>query len=269
MKNTKTLGIAICAATILAVPFRILDNTIASVLFKKGNFFGGICETLGSVLPFFICAFCFAALIFCRHTRTTRTKNKILSVLLGVATFLASAAAVYTSVYRSSSKNYYAVFGAAAVITAVFICLGATLFKTNYQKTLMTKHSAIGIITSVASIAIYFLCKLVPMRPSYAALQDSFEKFGNYDNPEAFVPFLALSGIGAAMTIWFKCFSEIFPKLKFSRKYLVIASFLITAVILFGSVSSGNTYGSEYIYGAVATYVVFLITSIIVEKREK
>lgn len=268
MKNTKLYAVGMGIIALLAVVSRFIDKRLASLLFKSGNFLGGLCETLGSAVPFALCAFCFATLMFCRHTRTTRTKNKVLTVVYGAATLVSSAAAVFFPLRDVSTKNYYAMAGAAAVLTGLFIYLGATLFKSNYQKMLMTKHAKIGLISSAASVMLCLAASFIPKRASYAALQVSMEKFGNYDSPETFIPFLSLSGIGAALVIWSICFSEIFPKLKFSKNFLLAFSVVFAVVMLFGSVSSGNTYASEFLYGLATGYTSLFLTSTFVEKKE-
>ena len=95
------------------------------------------------------------------------------------------------------------------------------------------------------------------------------EKFGNYDSPEAFVPFLALSGIGAALVIWTTCFTQIFPKLKFSKKIFVAFSAVFAVAMLLGSVSSGNTYASEFLYGLAVGYTSLFLISTFIEKKER
>ncbi len=268
MKNTKLYAVGMGIIALLAVIARIVDKQLAQLLFKSGNFLGGLCETLGSAIPFVLCSFCFATLMFCRHTRTTRTKNKILTVVYGAAAMISSAAAVFFPLRDVSAKNYYAMAGAAAVLTGLFIYLGATLFKNNYQKMIMTKHAKIGLISSVASVILCFAASFIPQRASYAALQVSMEKFGNFDSPEAFVPFVSLSGISAALIIWITCFSDIFPKLKFGKKILLAFSAVFAVVMLLGSVSSGNTYASEFLYGLAIGYTALFLTSTFVEKEE-
>ncbi len=267
MKNTKTYAIGMGVTALLAVVSRILDKQLAAALFKSGNFVGGLCEIVGGALPFALCAFCFATLMFCRHTRTTRTKNKMLTVFLGFATLAASAAAVFFPMRDVSKKNYYAIIGAAAVLAGLFIYLGAMLFKNTYQKMLMTKHAKIGLISSAASLVICLAASFLPQRASYSALQISMEKFGNYDSPEAFVPFVAISGIGAASVIWTVCFTEIFPKLKFARKYFYGFSILFALFMLLGSVSSGDTYASEFLYGLAVGFTSLYLSSYFVEKE--
>lgn len=268
MKSTKLYSVGMGIIALLAVISRFFDKQLAALLFKSGNFLGGLCETLGSAIPFALCAFCFAALMFCRHTRTTRTKNRMLTVVYGAAALISSAAAVFYPLRDVTAKNYYAMAGAAAVLTGLFIYLGATLFKSTYQKMLMTKHAKIGLISSAASAILCFAASFIPQRASYAALQISMEKFGNYDSPEAFVPFISLSGIGAALIIWTICFSDIFPKLKFSKKYFLAFSAVFAVLMLFGSVSSGNTYASEFLYGLAIGYTSLFLTSTFVEKKE-
>ena len=257
MKNNKKYFIGFGILAVLAVIFRVFDEKIAELLFHRGNFFGGLCETVGSALPFALCAFCFATLIFCRHTRTTRIKNRILSVVFGIASLLSSAA-----------KNYIAMAIAAIILTAVFITLGATLFKSSYQKILMTKHAKIGLISSAVSVCLYFAAKILPQRGSYAAIAESIEKFGNPDTPSEFVPLISLSGIGAALILWIVCFSDIFPKLRFVKKYFFAVSVIVAAAMLFGVISSGNCYGSEFIYGLAVGYIALFATSTFVEKKE-
>jgi hypothetical protein len=268
MKKNKKFFISMAALAVLAVVFRFFDEKIAAILYKSGNPLGGLSEISGSAIPFLICAFCFSTMIFCRHTKTTRTKNQVLSVLYGILALISSAAAFYFPMHNSSKKNYYIVVFGAAILTAIFIYLGATLFKSTYQKMLMTKCAKIGIISSLASLIVYLAAKILPQRPSYEALQISMEKFGNYDTPEAFVPFLALSGVGAAMMMWITCFSDIFPKLKFSKKYLFVFSVIWAAAMLFGSISSGRTYGFEFILTLIVSYLILYFTRLIIEKRE-
>ncbi len=268
MKNTKLYAVGMGVLAMLAVIARIADRQLAQLLFKSGNFIGGLCEIVGGAIPFVLCAFCFAALMFCRHTRTTRTKNKILTVVFGTATLLSSAAAVFIPMRDVSEKNYYVMAGTAAVLTGLFIYLGATLFQNTYQKMLMTKHAKIGLIASAVSVIICFAASFIPQRASYSALQVSMEKFGDYNSPEAFVPFLALSGIGASLVIWTVCFTDIFPKLKFSRKLFIAFSAVFAVAMLLGSVSSGDTYASEFIYGLAVGYTCLFLTSTFVEKKE-
>ncbi len=268
MKNTKLYAVGMSVIALFSVISRLLDKQLAKLLFKSGNFIGGLCEIVGGAIPFALCAFCFATLMFCRHTRTTRTKNKILTVVFGAATLLSSTAAIYIPLREVSNKNYYAIAGAAAVLTALFIYLGATLFKSTYQKMLMTKHAKIGLFASAVSVVFFYAASFIPRRASYSALQVSMEKFGNYDSPEAFVPFLALSGIGAALVIWMTCFTEIFPKLKFSKKIFVAFSAFFAVAMLLGSVSSGNTYASEFLYGLAVGYTSLFLVSTFIEKKE-
>lgn len=269
MKNTKLYAVGMAIIALLGIISRLLDKQLAKLLFKSGNFIGGLCEIVGSAIPFALCAFCFATLMFCRHTRTTRTKNKMLTVVFGAATLLSSAAAIYIPLREVSTKNYYAIAGAAAVLTALFISLGATLFKNTYQKILMTKYAKIGLFASAVSVALFYAASFIPRRASYSALQISMEKFGNYDSPEAFVPFLALSGIGAALVIWTTCFTQIFPKLKFSKKIFVAFSAVFAVAMLLGSVSSGNTYASEFLYGLAVGYTSLFLISSFIEKKER
>lgn len=268
MKNTKLYAVGMAIIALLGIISRLLDKQLAKLLFKSGNFIGGLCEIVGSAIPFALCAFCFATLMFCRHTRTTRTKNKMLTVVFGAATLLSSAAAIYIPLREVSTKNYYAIAVAAAVLTALFISLGATLFKNTYQKILMTKYAKIGLFASAVSVALFYAASFIPRRASYSALQISMEKFGNYDSPEAFVPFLALSGIGAALVIWTTCFTQIFPKLKFSKKIFVAFSAVFAVAMLLGSVSSGNTYASEFLYGLAVGYTSLFLISSFIEKKE-
>lgn len=267
MKNTKTYAVGMGVIASLAVISRILDKQLAAVLFKSGNFVGGLCEIVGGAIPFALCAFCFATLMFCRHTRTTRTKNKILTVILSLAALVASAAAVFFPMRDVSQKNYYAIVGAAAVLAGLFIYLGATLFKNTYQKMLMTKHAKIGLIASAVSLVLCLAASFLPQRASYSALQISMEKFGNYDSPEAFVPFVAISGIGTALVIWTVCFTEIFPKLKFGKKYFYGFSVVFALFMLLGSVSSGDTYASEFLYGLAVGYTSLYLSSHFAEKE--
>ncbi len=268
MKNNKNYFIGFGILAVLAVIFRIFDKKFAELLFHRGNFFGGLCETVGSALPFALCAFCFATLIFCRHTRTTRIKNRILSVVFGIASLLSSAVTVYTAMISSATKNYVAMAIAAIFLTSVFITLGATLFKTSYQKILMTKHAKIGLISSAVSVCLYFVAKLMPQRASYAAIVESIEKFGNPDTPSKFVPMISIPGIGAALLLWIVCFSDIFPKFRFGKKYFFAVSVTVAAAMLFGVISSGNCYGSEFIYGLAVGCIVLFMTSSFVEKKE-
>lgn len=268
MKSTEKFVIGSSVLAALAVIFRIFDKKIAALLFHKGNFFGGLCETLGSAIPFLLCSFCFAALIFCRHTRATRRKNRVLNVVFGLAAFISSAAAIYVALQGSVSEHYLAAVLAAAAITGVFVSFGALLFKTSYQKILMTKYAKIGLISSAVSVVLYLVATFLPKRASYAATVESIEKFGNPDAPAEFVPLIALSGIGSALIFWIVCFSDIFPKLRFSKKYLFAASSVIAIAVLFGIISSGNCYGSEFIYGFAVGGVSLLATSTFVEKKE-
>ncbi len=267
MKNTKLYTIGMGVIALLAVIARIFDKQLAQLLFKSGNFVGGLCEIVGGAIPFVLCAFCFATLMFCRHTRTTRTKNKLLTVILGLATLAVSAAAVFFPLRDASEKNYYAILGAAAVLAGLFIYLGATLFKSTYQKMLMTKYAKIGLIASAASVAVCFAASFIPQRASYSALQVSMEKFGNYDSPEAFVPFVAISGIGSALVIWTICFTEIFPKLKFGKKYFFGFSIAFALFMLLGSVSSGDIYASEFLYGLAVGFTSLYLSSYFVKKE--
>lgn len=162
MKNTKLYAVGMSVIALFSVISRLLDKQLAKLLFKSGNFIGGLCEIVGGAIPFALCAFCFATLMFCRHTRTTRTKNKILTVVFGAATLLSSAAAIYIPLREVSNKNYYAIAGAAAVLTALFIYLGATLFKNTYQKMLMTKHAKIGLFASAVSVVFSMRHHLFP-----------------------------------------------------------------------------------------------------------
>ena len=268
MKKTKLYAVGMGIIALLAVIARIVDKQLAEMLFRSGNFVGGLCKIVGGAIPFVLCSFCFATLMFCRHTRTTRTKNKILTVVFGAATLLSSAAAVFVPMRDVSEKNYYVMTGTAAVLTGLFIYLGATLFKNTYQKILMTKHAKIGLIASAVSVILCFAASFIPQRASYSALRISMEKFGNYNSPEAFVPFLSLSGIGASLVIWTVCFSDIFPKLKFSKKILIAFSVVFAAAMLLGSVSGGDTYASEFLYGLAVGYTSLFLTSTFVEKKE-
>lgn len=268
MKSTKLYFIGMGVLAAFAVFIRFFDAKLAELLYKSGNFVGGLCETLGRAIPFALCAFCFAALIFCRHTRTTRTKNKILSIILGVATLIASVATVYFPLHNHGKINYFAVIGAAAVLTALFIYLGATLFKTNYQKSLMTKFAKSGLFSAAASLVICFAASFLPQRASHSALLLSMEKFGNYDSPESFVPFIVLSGIGTSLVMWITCFADIFPKLKFAKKYLFAFSVIFAVFMLFGSVTSGDVYASEFIYSLAVGYTSLFICEKIADKKE-
>ena len=243
MKNTKLYAVGMAIIALLGIISRLLDKQLAKLLFKSGNFIGGLCEIVGSAIPFALCAFCFATLMFCRHTRTTRTKNKMLTVVFGAATLLSSAAAIYIPLREVSTKNYYEI--------------------------LMTKYAKIGLFASAVSVALFYAASFITRRASYSALQISMEKFGNYDSPEAFVPFLALSGIGAALVIWTTCFTQIFPKLKFSKKIFVAFSAVFAVAMLLGSVSSGNTYASEFLYGLAVGYTSLFFISSFIEKKER
>ena len=208
MKNTKLYAVGMSVIALLGIISRLLDNQLSKLLFKSGNFIGGLCEIVGSAIPFALCAFCFATLMFCRHTRTTRTKNKMLPAVFGAATLLSSAAAIYIPLREVSTKNYYAIAGAAAVLTALFIYLGATLFKNTYQKILMTKYAKIGLFASAVSVALFYAASFIPRRASYSALQISMEKFGNYDSPEASRPFGYRCGIGNLVDLFYGDFSK-------------------------------------------------------------
>ena len=133
----------------------------------------------------------------------------------------------------------------------------------------MTRYAKIGLFASAVSVALFYAASFIPRRASYSALQISMEKFGNYDSPEAFVPFLALSGIGAALVIWTTCFTQIFPKLKFSKKIFVAFSAVFAVAMLLGSVSSGNTYASEFLYGLAVGYTSLFLISAFIEKKER
>lgn len=86
-------------------------------------------------------------------------------------------------------------------------------------------------------------------------------------SPEEFVPFLALSGIGAAMIMWITCLPDIFPKLRFSGKFFFAISVVWAAAMLIGTVSSGHTYASEFICGLAAAYTIQFATKKIFEKK--
>ncbi len=265
MKDNKRFFVCVSGLAVLAVLLRVIDPKIAALIYKGGNYFGGFCEIAGAAIPFLLCAFCFATMMFCRHTKTTLKNNRILTGIYGIASLMSTLAAVFMATYKNSNKNYYLLAGFSAVLTAMFIYLAATLFKNNYQKRLMTKYAKIGIISSLSSVALFFIAKLIPQRPSYEALQISMEKFGNYDSPEAFVPFLALSGIGAATIMWITCLPDIFPKLRFSGKFLFAVSVIWAAAMLVGAVSSGHTYASEFLCGLITAYSALFITNKILE----
>lgn len=267
MKNNKRFFVCVSGLTALAVLLRVIDPKIAALVYNGGNYFGGFCEIAGAAIPFLLCAFCFATMMFCRHTKTTLKNNRILTVIYGIASLISTLAAFFMATYKSSNKNYYLLAGFSAVLTAIFVYLAATLFKNNYQKSLMTKYAKIGIISSLASVTLFFIAKLIPQRPSYEALRVSMEKFGNYDSPEEFVPFLALSGIGAAMIMWITCLPDIFPKLRFSGKFFFAISVVWAAAMLIGTVSSGHTYASEFICGLAAAYTIQFATKKIFEKK--
>lgn len=267
-KENKIFAIYMAVLAVLAVIFRAFDMKISELLYNKGNFFAGFCENIGAALPFLICSFCFATLIFCRHTRTTRNKNTLLSILCGIASLICSFVTVFYPL-RKSSVNYYWLIFAAAVLCAICIFLAATLFKSTYQKILMTKYAKIGILSSLISTAAYLVATLVPQRPSYAAILLSIEKFGNPDSPEATVPFFAMSGVGAAIMIWIVCFAEIFPKLKFSSKYLLAFSIIWSLAMLIGSVIGGNTYGFEVICAIISTNIIMFVVQRFIKKDEK
>ena len=267
MKDSKRFFVCVSGLAVLAVLLRVIDPKIAALIYKGGNYFGGFCEIAGAAIPFLLCAFCFASMMFCRHTKTTLKNNRILTVIYGIASLISTSTAVFAATYKTSNKNYYLLAGFSAVLTAMFIYLAATLFKNNYQKRLMTKYAKIGIISSLASVALFFIAKLIPQRASYEAFRISMEKFGNYDSPEAYVPFLALSGIGAATIMWITCLPEIFPKLRFSGKFLFAFSVVWAAVLLIGAVSSGHTYASEFLCGLVVSYSMQFATKKIFEKK--
>ena len=48
-------GMAIIA--LLGIISRLLDKQLAKLIFKSGNFIGGLCEIVGSAIPFALCAF--------------------------------------------------------------------------------------------------------------------------------------------------------------------------------------------------------------------
>ena len=64
------------------------------------------------------------------------------------------------------------------------------------------------------------------------------------------------------------CFTEIFPKLKFSKKIFVAFSAFFAVAMLLGSVSSGNTYASEFLYGLAVGYTSLFLVSTFIEKKE-
>lgn len=267
MKDNKRFFVCVSGLAVLAVFLRVIDPKIAALIYKGGNYFGGFCEIAGAAIPFLLCAFCFATMMFCRHTKTTLKNNRILTGIYGIASLMSTLSAVFMATYKNSNKNYYLLAGFSAVLTAMFIYLAATLFKNNYQKRLMTKYAKIGIISSLSSVTLFFVAKLIPQRPSYEALQISMEKFGNYDSPEAYVPFLALSGIGAAMIMWITCLPDIFPKLRFSGKFLFAFSVVWAAAMLVGAVSSGHTYASEFLCGLIVSYSLQFATKKLFEKK--
>ena len=60
MKNTKLYAVGMAIIALLGIISRLLDKQLAKLLFKSGNFIGGLCEIVGSAIQFALCAFCFA-----------------------------------------------------------------------------------------------------------------------------------------------------------------------------------------------------------------
>ena len=52
MKNTKLYAVGMSVIALLGIISRLLDKQLAKLLFKSGNFIGGLCEIVGSAIPF-------------------------------------------------------------------------------------------------------------------------------------------------------------------------------------------------------------------------
>ena len=50
MKNTKLYAVGMAIIALLGIISRLLDKQLAKLLFKSGNFIGGLCEIVGKII---------------------------------------------------------------------------------------------------------------------------------------------------------------------------------------------------------------------------
>lgn len=258
---------AVCA--VIAVAARPTDMLLAKALYGREDFAGSFFYTIAPAIPFALSSFSCAVMMACRSTRTTRTKNQMLTVLYASLSVIFAAAAGYYPFIRAEEKNFTVIAAAALLISGCSIFVAYTSFKETYQKIVMTRIAKITIFSTLAVTVICLFAALLPQRATYEAIQHCVEEYGHTDGPfESTVPFIAFAGASAPILTAFTLLTEALPKLKFSGKWLFAASCLWMLAVVFGSVLSGKMFLSEAIYGAIIGYLSLLCAYKIVEKRE-
>lgn len=259
---------AVCA--VIAVAARPTDMLLAKALYNKDNLAGNFFFNIAPAAPFVLSSFACAVMMSCRSTRTTRTKNQMLTVVYAILSLLFAGAASFYPFIGIDEKNYTVIAIAAFLIAGCSIFIAYTAFNEIYQKIVMTKLAKIIIFSTLGITAVCLLATLIPQRGSYEAIQLCIEKYGRTDGPfESTVPFISFVGASAPVFLSFVLLSEALPKLKFSAKWLFLASCLWTLAVTVCSVVSGRIFLSEAVYGALTGYSAVLAVTVFVDKREK
>lgn len=259
---------AVCA--VIAAAARPTDMLLAKAVYNKDSLVGSFFFNIAPAVPFALSSFACAVMMSCRSTRTTRSKNRVLTVLYAVLSLLFAGAAAMYPFIGIDEKNYTVIAIAAFLIAGCSIFIAYTAFNEIYQKIVMTRLAKIVIFSTLGITAVCLLAALIPQRGSYEAIQICIEKYGRTDGPfESTVPFISFVGASAPVFLPFVLLSDVLPKLKFSARWLFIASCIWTLAVTVGSVVSGRMFLSEAVYGALIGYSVVLAVNFFVEKREK
>lgn len=257
-------------AVITAASF-VFDDSIARLMFVKNNFFGSFCENIAAALPLIMCSFAASSLMICRNTRATRRKNRFLNVVYGILCAMFAFFGAYYPFRNEESINYIIPAGIALALTALFSYVNFTVFKTTYQKIVMSDISAVVIISTIIIAVICAGTAFLPERMNYATIQRMYSSFYSPDEKSVVitVPFALYSGAASTFAVMLNVLPSAVPKLNFSSKPVMIFSFLWTAAIAAGLVCSGNIYASQAAGGALIAYAVIFVVSAVVKKREK
>lgn len=261
--------IVFAVLVVLAVAARPLDMLLAGKLYNPESIYGSFFLGVAPALAFVLCSFSCAVMMSCRSTRTTRSKNRALTVLYAVLAVLFGAAAGFYPFMGASDINYIVVAIAALLISGGSVFIAYTSFKDTYQKIAMTKIAKTILVSTVAITVVCALATLIPQRGTYEAIKLCMEKYGKADGPfESTVPFLPFAGASTAAAAVLTGLTQVLPKLKFSQKLVFIISCVWTLAVIFLSVISGKMFLSEAVYGAILGYIIVFIVSGLLDKRE-
>lgn len=254
----------------LAVVGLSADMLVSSSVYHPNDTFESIFYKILPAVPIALCSFSSAVMMTCRNTRTTRSKNRMLNVLYGLLTLVFAFVAAYYPFF-SAERNTLPVIAVIAVIIAVSGILFCNFsFKETYQKIIMIGIAERVIISTAVIGVICALAMLIPQKLSYDAMQLNIARTGKTEGPfNSTVPFIPFAGASAPIMTFLILLKDALPKLRFSEKILFAVSCLWTLTVIAGSVISGRLFLSNAVFGASVGYLSVLLTSLLLNKKEK